>query len=42
MTLFVVFGKSGRLFNVNFFVDFFVKKSCLDVYVLKFLVMDGG
>ena len=42
MTYFVVFGKSGGLFDVNYFVDFFMEKSYLDVHVLKFPVMDGG
>ena len=42
MTHPVVFGKSGGLFDVNFFIEFSVEKSCFDVHVLKFPVMDGG
>ena len=41
MTHFVFFGKSGGLFDVNFFVNFSMKKSYFDVHVLKFPVKDG-
>ena len=42
MTSSVVLGEASGMFNVNFFVDFAVEKSCLDIYLFNFSVVNGG
>ena len=42
MTNSVVLGKAGGLFDVNFFVDFALEKSCLGVHLFNFLIVNSG
>ena len=42
MTYSIVLRKTSKLFDVNLVIDFAMEKSCFDIHMFKFPVVDGG